>query len=429
MFKKNLNIFLTHSETETLEPWLEALSLTTQGKLLHVRFPHPYFGPWFTLNKKKEFEAAVHACFPDTFTDILYHESDEEDAAQTALVDKRTPSDRAGSKANEKATERSRQKSSFEDFFYNEKNSFSLNILIKIAQQSPGSIYTPILLCGPSGSGKTHLLKAVCKNFQRQGCNVFLSLHPSSLLNTTIFTQADLFWHEYSALFVDDIQELKEHSNLQRTLIHAMNTCPASCQIFLTLSGSVQNLAEFDERLKTRIESGLILDLVHPDIDVRMRFLQSLCSQERVQLNKKQMLFLAQRCTQYRHLQGTVLKISAISSVHKRPVNQADIDQVLNDGNIDKVIDYQEIMQQVAEKMKVSVEEILSTHRQNNLVLARQLAMYICRNRLGLSYPELGRIFGGKDHSTVIHAIRKIEHLLRTDTDMNNLVTQLTSGS
>ena len=417
MLKTVLKDFFQENFSE--ESWFEALKLSSEGKYLCVRFPHAFFGNWFFKHKKKLFEEAVRVALP-SLSGVHYAESREENSSVSRLRKKRQTRSRTEDQINT-------EQRTLENFFFNEKNSFPLNILTKIASNEPGTLFNPVLLCARNGTGKTHLLQALAQSFLLQNQRICLALHVNDLSELDLVTQPDAFWASYSALLVDDIQDLQNQPGLQNSLIRCIDKCPPKHQIFFTLSSSLNELQLLDERLQARLTAGLILDLKEPDVDVRLRFLQKLCLKEHIQLNRRQMLIVAQRCTRYRHIEGLLCKISALASVHNRAAAESEIDAILNPSNTLPATGYHDIMEQVAQKMNVTIPDILGSQRQNQLVLARQVAMYICRTRLGLSYPELGRIFGGKDHSTVIHAIKKIEQMLLTDTVMNNLVTQLTT--
>lgn len=419
MFKKILKDFFQQNSTEDEDFWVDALRFSAEGKHLCVRFPHAFFGDWFFKHKKTKLEEAVQKALP-SFVDIHYADNQQLSSPSSHSRKLRQARLRSGNQL-------STQQRTLENFIFNDKNAFSLNILTKIANHEPGTLFNPVLLCARNGTGKTHILQALAQNFILQNRRICLALHVNDLVELDLFSQPDAFWTHFTAFFIDDIQDLQKQPELQYSLIRCIDKCPPKHQIFLTISSSLKELESLDERLQARLTAGLILDLKEPDVDVRLRFLQQLCLKEHIKLNRRQMLVVAQRCSRFRHIEGLLCKISALARAHNRAVSENDIEEILNPSKERPATDYQDIMEQVAQKMNVTVPEILGTQRQNQLVLARQLAMYICRTRLGLSYPELGRIFGGKDHSTVIHSIRKIEQLLLTDTVMNNLVTQLTT--
>ncbi|MDE5879677.1 MAG: chromosomal replication initiator DnaA, partial [Desulfovibrio sp.] len=137
------------------------------------------------------------------------------------------------------------------------------------------------------------------------------------------------------------------------------------------------------------------------------------------------LLYLAQRCAQFRLLKGLLRKVEAFAALNGRPPLQADLENIVRTGGSARPAGCREILGSVARGFNLRPEDIMGTRRRPDLVLARQVAMYLCRRKLGLSYPELGRAFGGRDHSTVIHAVKKIRKLLDTDKVVHNLVTEL----
>ena len=188
-------------------------------------------------------------------------------------------------------------------------------------------------------------------------------------------------------------------------------------------SGQPQALKALDERLLSRLESGLVVELMEPDLDVRLRYVQALCKERRLTLTREQLLFLAQRCSQFRLLQGLMLKVGAYHAVKGNSLTPADMENIVRTGMAEKMPGCREILGEVAKKLNLKPEDVLGVKRRPELVLARQVAMYICRRKLGLSYPELGRAFGGRDHTTIIHGIRKIEELLEGDSQLQHDLT------
>ena len=410
MFKKKLRPFVNKNNSEQ-EPWFEALHIEADGTILRVTFPHNFFGKWFFSNKQQQFEQAVRACFLEQISEIHYRYIPHNGIASQHTIRKDLPA------------ETPNRSQTLESYCFNEKNAFALNIIEQLCAKEPGTLYSPLLLCGASGTGKTHLLLAIAEKFTRKQFRNYFVFHPNEITQTEIFYQPQKFWQQYSALFIDDIQDVQSLPEVQNILIHCFDACDHR-QIVLTSTLPLCSL-KLDSRLLSRLTAGLTVKLEEPDLEVRLQYLQKLCSEKNLSLTKKNMLQLAQHCSQYRQLQGTLLRISAHAHVKKRAITQDDIEAILDATAQTKELSSKDILNLVSKLMDVSIEDILGTHRQNKLVLARQLAMYVCRTSLGLSYPELGRVFGGKDHSTVIHSIKKIEKLLLTNTDVNNLLTQL----
>ncbi|MBQ7456236.1 MAG: hypothetical protein IJS54_01290 [Desulfovibrio sp.] len=397
-----------------MQPWLDALILDEQGETLTVTFPHSFFETWFLQHKKALFEDALSHVYPQKYRAIRYgtHEEPLSPATKKPVAETPKPSDTASTY-------------SFATFLYNDKNTFPLSVLETIARQRPGSCFSPVLLSGACGSGKTHLLHALANACRTNTHNVYVCRRVQDLAKNPLIQHPHLFWDEYQGLFIDDLQDLAGDLALQTRLIHCIDLCPANRQLFFTILGDFSHLTNIQERLTTRLSAGLLLDLALPDIDVRLRFIQQMCEKSQIAIAQKHMLLLAQHARGFRQLRGTLVKIMALASMHNRAIAQSDIERVLNTASAERILDSREIMEVVAQKMHVTIAEILGKQRKTHLVLARQIAMYLCRAKLGLSYPELGKVFGDKDHSTVIYAIKKIEALLANDPSMHTLVDEL----
>ncbi|MCR4666302.1 MAG: hypothetical protein K5657_03300 [Desulfovibrio sp.] len=417
MLKAKLRSTFSHFTTEP-ESWLEGLSLTIENGVLKVTFPHLFFGTWFFLNKQDMFEKAVHICFGDEVIRISYQEQEKVNTAK----EKRKKTNPV--QLPYATTVYGENKETLESYCYNEKNAFPLSIIRKIITAEPGSIYSLVILEGESGTGKTHLLHAIAQKFRNKFLSNVLISTVHDLTYADYLRSPEHLWKECSAFFVDDIQDIEHEPHAQKILLHCLNSCPLGKQLILTSDRSITSLS-LNQRLLQRLKAGLVLSIQKPDLDVRLQFVQQLCGLKNISLAKKQMLLLAQQCSEYRQLQGTLLKISAITSVKKKNISVGDIEEIISDHIPRKTIDSSDVVKCVAELTELEPDEILGSSRQYKLVLARQLAMYLCRTLLGLSYPEVGRFFGGKDHSTVIHAIRKIEKKLVTDKDLNNMLTEL----
>ena len=422
MLKKNLLDFLSKEGESSFEPTLDVITLQARGSTLVVKFPHHFYGSWFMTNKRVFFEQAIQTCFPHSFSKITY-----EDLGETSLEKQNSKvSAQTTTPSKSKAEQVKNQKNQpLASFLHNEGNALPVAILNKIAIQPPGTAFNSVLLCGPIGSGKTHLLEGVAQAFEQKKYKIFLCQHPHLLAENSLLAQADFFWQEYSALFIDDIQELTIYPELQSLLVHFIDVCPKNRQILFTLTGNLSDNENLDLRLRNRLGSGLVIELLLPDLSLKVKYVEKICQQEKLNLAKKYMLYLAQHAANYRQLKGLVTKIIAVTSIQKKTITQEELEQIVKVSKTQDVLSYHTIMSEVAQKMQVSVVEILSSQRHNNLVRARQVAMYLCRQRLGLSYPELGRIFGGKDHSTVIHSIRKIESLILTDQSLSKLIEQM----
>jgi chromosomal replication initiator protein len=321
----------------------------------------------------------------------------------------------------------------FETFLHNAKNSFPLAALTEITRKSPGEVYNPFTLCGPVGVGKSHLLHTLATVFQKKYPSeqiIYAKALRFCTENTHWALQPEHFWRRCSVLLLDDMQELANRKTEQHSLELILDACPAAstgknCQAVFTCAGSSGSLNLLEERLRSRLESGLVVELAAPDMDVRMLYARAVCKKKHIPLERDQCLFLAQSCPQIRLLHGLLLKIKAFITVHNKKPSGDDLQNIISSGGLKKPATCKKIINRTAQAFNVRAEDILGEKRNPDLVQARQTAMYLCRKKLRLTYADIGREFEGKDHSTVIYAFNKIKKLLVTNKDVYTKVTEV----
>ena len=452
MLKNELRDILALQKAEDKGDWLESLTLRQEGHTLHVSFPHFYFASWFSQHKRDLFEKALSCRFADAqLPHIVYEQPTlgsalghaqpwhSQGAEQQGNGQKTSSRDNSDHALRSIATAAPKtENDAFTAFIANAKNAFPLAAAKEIAEQRAGVAYNPFLLCGHSGTGKSHILRSMAATLRhgQSGNRVILASAARFCADNPAWVRhPELFWQQCDVLLLDDIQDIAGQSAWQQKLVSCIDACPNSAsladgarragQMVFACTGQPQTLKTLDERLRSRLESGLVVELMEPDLDVRMRYLQAMCKERNMSLSRDQLLYIAQRCSQFRLLQGLLLKVVAFCSVTDCELSQADLENIVRTGVADKTPGCLEILGEVARTMNLRPEDVLGGKRRPDLVLARQVSMYICRRKLGLSYPELGRAFGGKDHSTVIHAIKKIKKILVSDKALQQMVTEL----
>ncbi|MBD5626625.1 MAG: chromosomal replication initiator DnaA [Desulfovibrio sp.] len=416
--------------------WFDALALRLEDGRLVVGFPHSYFARWFCAHKQAGFERALARCFPE-MPGIRYEEAP---GAPAGLFTSREGEGTArGPETGISAPDETAPDAdipggdAFGRFIVNAKNAFPLATAKKAAAEGAQAGGAALVFCGKSGTGKTQLLTAMAATLARR-----LGRAPVTLCGAAKFCgglgegaagpvqgRAERFWHGCHALLLDDMQDLAGEPRWQRSLAALMDERPAGRLLVFAHAGPARELARLEARLRSRLESGLVLELLEPDLDVRLRYLQRAVRERELPLTREQLLYLAQRCMQFSLLQGLLRKVEAFAQLNGRAPLQADLENIVRTGGSVRPAGCREIVGFVARGFNLRAEDVLGTRRRPDLVLARQVAMYLCRRKLGLSYPELGRAFGGRDHSTVIHAVKKIRKLLETDKVVHTMVTEL----
>jgi len=314
---------------------------------------------------------------------------------------------------------------SFEDFIPGGKNREVVNMFRSSLHGKPGII----LLQGASGTGKSHLLHAAFsvlkENIQGKVCFFSGSEFLSLFLSSYEATHRALL--DCSAILVDDIQILEYHPHIQNTLAAFLDDRKDTFFISAYRTDEHDgNGQKLQPMLYDRLCSHLSLKLEEPDLDVRLRFTQICMERMGLPENRSSALFLARRCLRLRHIRGILEQVlHRYEQYHILPsVNE--MNDLLSRAGAPQTVDSESILAVVASRYGCTSTELRENTKDRRLVLPRQTAMYLCREILGESYPSIGILFGGKDHSTVMHAVRKIEKLKVTNKDMNIQLTELT---
>ena len=413
----------THSEQE-LRQWFEPLSISADEpkKTLSVVFPHLYFGQWFKQNVQHAFEEKVAQVLGNGYR-IAYG-----CAASGAPPEPVRPARLKG------AEHPFGEQFTFTSFLVNSKNQFPIASAREVFQH-PGVLYNPFIICGGPSSGKTHLLRAMGNELAQvhEPANIFFgSVEELAGLYAGTFEgdrlRARRYLQGFHCLLVDDLQQARHHPLLHEELVLLFNHFhQAKRQMVFCCAGRLADYDFLDPTLKSRLEWGLIITLKEPDLDIRVKYIQNICKARRIKLSKEQMLTLAQRFTDLRYLQGILLKFFAFRKLVHKNIQDKDFNQILNHaaGEHNGELDPKNILAVVAEHFKVPVKAITGSKRDHAIVYARQVAMFLCRQLTGCSYPALGKLFGGKDHSTAMYAVNKIAQIQEHDPEANRMLISL----
>lgn len=424
--KQSLRKHLLQTSTDDeLKQWFDPLNFEyeEENKRVVVGFPHVFFAKWFESEIQDRFEAQLNMFLGNGYV-VSYRDSSAKDktsGVKTAEVIKRIDFPFG-------------QEFTFETFLINKKNYFPIASAKEVAKQS-GSLFNPFIICGPGGSGKTHLIKAVGNEISKRHDYSTIFMGTMDELNSlyTIQFRGDPFrarnhLFDYDFLFIDDFQKIREYPHFQQELVNIFNHFyDNKKQMVLACRDKVTSYDFLDESLQSRLGWGLIVTLKEPDLEIRVGYIQRHCRMKRINLSKEQVLTLAQRFTDFRYLQGILLKLFAFKELVKKDLTQRDFDHILANTEEKTTDDLtpKKIMSVVSEHFNVHVKDLTGSKRHQHIAQARQMAMYLCRTMLNTSYPALGRAFGGKDHSTVLYSVKKIEQLMDDDLDLKQLLKTL----
>jgi len=327
----------------------------------------------------------------------------------------------------------------FETFVKGASNQFALAAAQRVAE-TPARSYNPLFIYGAAGLGKTHLLHAIGHYVRSlySGAKVrYVSSEEftNEFINAIRDDRQDRFKRRYrdvDVLLIDDIQFLEGKTQTQEEFFHTFNTLHnANKQIVLTSDRAPKRLEALEDRLRNRFEWGLITDVQPPDLETRIAILRKKAAMDRLSAPADVLEFIASKIqTNIRELEGALIRVTAFANLNRQEVDMTLAEIVLKDlipEGGEPEITAALIIAQTAAYFGLSIEELTGPSRGRHLVMARQIAMYLCRELTDLSLPKIGQQFGGRDHTTVMHAERKIRSLMAERRSIFNQVTELTN--
>ena len=350
-----------------------------------------------------------------------------------------TPSSADGSSTNglRTADDILNPRYSFDAFVIGPTNRFAHAAALAVAE-TPASAYNPLFIYGESGLGKTHLLHAI-GNYVRENfaashvryvsTEAFMNEFVDSIRSNTGL-QFKRRYRACDVLLVDDIQFIENKESLQEEIFHTFNTLhEAGKQIVLTSDRHPRSIATLEDRLRSRFASGVITDIQPPELETRLAILRKKAEGERPHVPDEVLELIAAHVRDnIRELEGALIRVSAFASLNREPLTIELAERVLSDilaADQPRPITPKVILDATAATFGFTVDELCGTSRRRPLVNARQISMYVMRELTDFSYPAIAREFGGRDHTTVIHAVEKVSRLMRERRQVYEQATQL----
>src|SRR5215207_6957243 len=321
----------------------------------------------------------------------------------------------------------------FDTFIVGPSNQFA-HAACRAVAEAPSRSYNPLFIYGGVGLGKTHLMHAVGQYVLDHDPSLKLTYISSErfmneMINAVRYDRILDFRERYRSvdvLLVDDIQFVSGKEGTQTEFFHTFNALyDAQKQIVLSSDRPPQEITNLEERLRSRFEWGLIADIQAPDIETKAAILKRKAEAEAVPLPDNVALYIAGRIkSNIRELEGSLIRLIAYASLIGREISLELTQEVLKNviDQDDKAVTIESIQKYVADYYQLKVVDLKSRNNSKSIALPRQIAMYLCKTLTHASLPEIGRSFGGKHHTTVIHSIKKIEELRKRDADFNNLI-------
>ena len=371
---------------------------------------------------------------PDIESDVLQIPSDDHSSVEyvTDVVTDTSP-------IPNPAQSRLNQKYNFDNFVIGSSNRFSHAAAVAVAE-APAKAYNPLFIYGGSGLGKTHLLHAIGHYAQSlyKGIRVrYVSSEEftNDFINAIANNRATEFqgrYREIDILLIDDIQFLQGKDSTQEAFFHTFNTLhDHNKQVVVTSDLPPKQLTGFEDRMRTRFEWGLITDVQAPDLETRIAILRKKAMSERIDINDDVVEYMASKVSSnIRELEGALIRVTAFANLNKSAPDMALVQTVLKDLVLTEetnIVAPADIISLTATFYQLSVEDLYGSSRSQTTALARQVAMYLCREMTSLSLPKIGQLFGNRDHTTVMYANKKISELMKERRSIYNQVTEITS--
>jgi chromosomal replication initiator protein len=332
-------------------------------------------------------------------------------------------------------------KYTFDLFIIGSSNRFAHAAALAVAE-APAQAYNPLFIYGSTGLGKTHLLQAI-GHYVRQHSRRLTRRYVTSetFMNDFIDSLRDKRiegfkrrYRNYDVLLIDDIQFFEGKERIQEEFFHTFNSLyEGGSQIIISSDRPPREIATLEERLRSRFEWGLLTDIQPPDLETRIAILRKKVNTERIAVTDPEVLtFIAGRvASNIRELEGALTRVVAFSSLTDRAMTVELAEHVLKDvfpqGDAAPEVTIPRIQEAVSERFGVTLAELVSPRRSQSVAYPRQVAMYLSRELTDSSLPKIGKEFGGRDHTTVMHATSKITRLIREDRSVYNLVQELTA--
>jgi len=390
---------------------------------LVVRVPNPQFKEWLTKNYYGIIQEALTELGQSQIGLLFECEPDASASTEAALAPDREPLPAAS--LNPKYT--------FESFVVGSSNQFA-HAAARAVAEIPSKSYNPLFIYGGVGLGKTHLMHAIghyiqARNRQLQLTYISSDRFINEMINAIRFDRLPAFRQKYrqtDVLLVDDIQFIAGKDRTQEEFFHIFNSLHDSQkQIVISSDCPPRQIPTLEERLHSRFEWGLIADIQAPDIETKVAILRKKAEAERVEIPENVALFIASKVrTNIRELEGSLIRLIAYASLTGRDIDLALTQEVLRDllRTEEKAVTIEMIQKFVADHYNVKLAELKAKNNSKAVAVPRQIAMYLTKTLTGASLPEIGKGFGGKHHSTVIHSVRKIDGLRKKDPDFDRLI-------
>jgi chromosomal replication initiator protein len=419
---------------QNFDTWIKPVRFNLKSKNeIVLAVPNKFFRDWLTEHYLRQIETILTSISKNDVAVTFEIDPKLEHQSSAAKHDKKTEREPIQPALNRNNLV---QKYTFENFVIGASNQFAHAACMAVANQ-PGEHYNPLFIYGGVGLGKTHLVNAIGHRAAAQKPNLKIAyLSSESFMNELIASlrrdKMDEFKKKFrnvDILIVDDVQFIAGKERTQEEFFHTFNSLYESHkQIVITSDKFPKEIPGLEDRLRNRFEWGLIADIQPPDMETRVAILQKKAEVEGVKLPHDVAIFLASHIdSNVRELEGALTRLGAFSSLTKTLITIEFAKEVLvhNLKNAERELTIESIQKTICDYFNIKIGDLKAKRRTQNIALPRQMAMYLCRKHTETSFPTIGDKFGGRDHSTVIHASKTIERKIKEDPHMLNTIEKL----
>lgn len=425
--------------------WIQPIRFShSEDSTVFVNVPNQFFKVWLEDNYIDLINSAISIVAEKNISvTFSVHERESEYIEKTPetfnikkQIVKSNPQEETKTEIPEYHVASLNPKYTFEQFVSGSGNQFA-HAAAQAVANNPANTYNPLFIYGGVGLGKSHLLNAIghkilSDNPSTRVCYCSSEKFMHEMVNFIKLNRLEEFRERYRTvdlLLIDDIQFISGRERTQEVFFHTFNALyEAHKQIVITSDKFPKEIPKLEERLRSRFEWGLIADIQPPDLETKIAILKKKAETNRIRLPDEVAMFLASSDTRnIRELEGMLIRLGAYSSLQNVPITMQMARHNLKDILVDKKkeITVELIQKTVADHFDLKVADLKSEKRLKTFVQARQIAVWLCRDMTSASYPDIGQKFGGKDHSTVIHAVKKIEKQMATDTELSKKIEAL----
>jgi chromosomal replication initiator protein len=412
---------------QSYNTWFKPTQLIKyDDKAIYVRVPNAFFQDWLNDHIDVVLEAARAAGFGDVSVIYITEKAPAEmsDAPSQGRLD------------FESIDHLLNPKYTFETFVVGSSNQFAHAAAVAVAEK-PSKAYNPLFMYGGVGLGKTHLMHAIgqaikLNNKQLRLTYISSEKFTNELINAIRHDKVLSFRERYrnnDVLLIDDIQFIAGKERTQEEFFHTFNSLyDTQKQIIISADCPPRAIPTLEERLHSRFEWGLIADIAPPDLETKVAIIKKKAERQNITVPDNVALYIASKIrSNVRELEGALVRLIAYCSLKGSDITLPLAQEILEDllGPGDKLVNIEMIQKTVADHFKMRVQELKSKNNSKSVAVPRQICMYLCKKLTGASLPQIGREFGDKHHTTVLHSINKIEELRQTDKELNKLILSL----